>query len=309
MPNQQLLDYIDFKIKSGTPNDEIKKLLLESGWKQEDIDAGFVYLSNQNQNKNNTEFVRKSPNAGTGILVFIILFLLLAVGAFAAYKYYYLPSKNIVNNNVLNQSNSTTSATTVATSSTNEIVATTSSTCNNYDCLIAAASQCQPITAIIDFKTTNPIFPFIKISGKAKTIIKQGGSLAKCEFISSFVGLEATSSQTEKDKLLAQGATLADQSDIDFALQEYKKSFKNMDPVENVCQSSTSATLQYFKDLKNEKIKHVDITQDPTTDTGTASSTIIYTTSLGQKITCVNTATTLNQNINETLIFLTTATK
>jgi hypothetical protein len=287
MPNQQLLDYIDFKSKQGTSNEDIKKLLLDASWKEEDIDAGFVYLNNQN--KSSTEFVRKSPNAGSGIIFFIILFLLLAGGALAGYKYYYLPSKNVANNNVLNQSNSTTSATTVATSSTNEIVATTTSTCNNYDCLITAASQCKPIIAIIDFKVPHPIFPYMTISGKSKTSIKQVGSLTKCEFTSSYVGEEVASiSQIEKDKLLAQGTT---QSDIDFQLQDINNAFKNVGPIENICQSSASAIVQYFKDLKDGKTEDAEYNAKSTLDTSTTNT--IYSTSLGQKITCV--MTTVNQ--------------
>lgn len=291
MPNQQLLDYIDFKSKQGTSNDEIKKLLLESGWKGEDIDAGFVYLNNQN--KNSTEFVRKSPNAGSGILVFIILFLLLAGGAFAAYKYIYLPRKNIVNNNVLNQSNSTTTAITSATSSTNEIMATTTSTCNNYDCLITAASQCQPITAIIDSKTPHPIFPYMTISGKAKISINQGGSLTKCELISSSIGEPVASiAKEEQAKLLSQGYT---QSDLDFQLQDINNSFKenqnSSNNTDTICKSNTVILVQYLKDLKDQK--NIKSEFSAHTTLATTTSTAIFTTSLGQKLTCVS--ITVNQ--------------
>lgn len=48
MPNQQLLDYVNFKSKQGISKEEIKKILLESGWKEEDIDVAFNYRNNTN---------------------------------------------------------------------------------------------------------------------------------------------------------------------------------------------------------------------------------------------------------------------
>jgi len=60
MPNQQLLDYINFKIKNGTPNEETKKLLLSSGWKEEDIDNAFIYINNKIQSVN-TESINNQP--------------------------------------------------------------------------------------------------------------------------------------------------------------------------------------------------------------------------------------------------------
>ena len=187
---------------------------------------------------------------------------------------------------MLNQSNSTTSATTVATSSTNEIMATTSSTCNNYDCLIVAASQCQPITAIIDSKTPHPLFPAMTISGKAKISINQGGSLTRCELISSSVGVPVASiTKEEQARLLSQGYT---QSDLDFQLQDINNSFKENQNLSNntdtICKSNTVILVQYLKDLKDQENIKSEFSGHSTL--ATTTSTAIFTTSLGQKLTC-----------------------
>ena len=135
----------------------------------------------------------------------------------------------------------------------------------------------------------NNVFPYINISGKAKTIIKQGGSLTKCEFISSYDGeLVVSISQIEKDKLLAQGIK---QADIDFQLQDINDGFKDVGPEENACQGNSEALFQYFNDLKDGKDNKAEYGVKSTLDTSTKNTT--YTTSLGQKISCVS--TTVNQ--------------
>lgn len=55
MPNQQLLDYVNFKSKQGISNEEIKKLLLEAGWKDEDINNGFDYINKSNINNTSVQ--------------------------------------------------------------------------------------------------------------------------------------------------------------------------------------------------------------------------------------------------------------
>ncbi len=84
MPNQQLLDYINFKIKSGTSNEDTKKLLLESGWKEEDIDNAFAYENNisrpevininlENESKNKS---KKMSNWILALLLILASFIL-----------------------------------------------------------------------------------------------------------------------------------------------------------------------------------------------------------------------------------------
>lgn len=97
MPNQQLLDYIEFKSKQGVSNEEIKKLLLEAGWKGEDIDNAFVYLDKNNINTITNKIsenvdIRKinySENVSGFILILATGFLSFIFLSTISYRYTY----------------------------------------------------------------------------------------------------------------------------------------------------------------------------------------------------------------------------
>jgi MFS family permease len=68
MANQELIDYIKGRLNEGVSKEEIKNSLLGAGWKEEDINDAFFFVSNKNQdvvnsslNNQSQSFAEKQP--------------------------------------------------------------------------------------------------------------------------------------------------------------------------------------------------------------------------------------------------------
>jgi len=68
MANQELIEYIKGRLNEGVSKEEIKNSLLGAGWKEEDINDAFFFVSNENQdvvnsslNNQSQSFAEKQP--------------------------------------------------------------------------------------------------------------------------------------------------------------------------------------------------------------------------------------------------------
>ncbi|MBX4191414.1 MAG: hypothetical protein KW804_01290 [Candidatus Doudnabacteria bacterium] len=93
MTHQELVDYIVNELRNGTKEAEINNALVASGWHEEDIKEnlnaahikmGQPAMSNPHEPKAKREFLKRHAKA---IVIMCITLLLLASGAFAAYKF------------------------------------------------------------------------------------------------------------------------------------------------------------------------------------------------------------------------------
>jgi hypothetical protein len=62
MANQELIDYIKGRLNEGVNKEEIKNSLLGAGWKEEDINDAFLFVSNENQDAANSSLNNQSQS-------------------------------------------------------------------------------------------------------------------------------------------------------------------------------------------------------------------------------------------------------
>jgi hypothetical protein len=224
-------------------------------------------------------------------IVLLAVFALAVIGGIAWVHFVYLP-KMAAQNSTASQSapnpivqSPASSATITSTSiqSNSASTATTTTTCDNYQCLIAAASQCQPISVTISYSGMPfPLDPDISESGQTKYEIQKSSGVNNCNLIFSSPITVLSVSEKGRAAALAQGMTDAQ---INAQLQTMNNSLKSevVTQSQNTCPSNTStisAYLAYYEnDLKNGNLK----VEGEANSTG---QTTTYTTSSGQKLVC-----------------------
>jgi hypothetical protein len=159
--------------------------------------------------------------------------------------------------------------------------ASTNTNCDNYQCLISAALQCQPITSIVTYSgVPNPLFSEVLVSGQNKYEIKKesSGVNNSCTITITPLSVSFSISDTERKTLLAQGTTDAQ---ISAQLKTMNEGSKSVMGLQTTCQSNTETIASYLTDLKNNVIGKISISA-----TMSGPSTQTTTTSSGQKLVC-----------------------
>ena len=147
-------------------------------------------------------------------------------------------------------------------------------TCDNYECLIAAAAKCQPISVTISTNIPFPLNSDISEFWQAKYEINKSSGANDCILtFSSPVTIFSITDEGRKSAL-AKGMTDAQ---ITAQLQTMNNSAKSelMTKMQSTCSSNTSVIVDYLTDAKNGIWKAESNGQTNT-----------YTTSSGQKLAC-----------------------
>lgn len=252
MPNQELVDFIKKSKSTGQTDEQIKSTLLTNGWQETDINDGFRAATGLNMEPVEKKSYKKI------ISIIAVIVILLAGGAFGYYKYVY-------NKPVETAKSQPTSTPSVASS------------CDNYQCLISAASQCQPISVTISYSGIPfPLNPNMSVSGQTKYEIKKSSGVNDCilTFSSSVTSLSI--SDKGRKTALAQGMTDAQ---ITAQLQTMNDSMKSVAETQTTCPSNASAISTYLTDAKNGTSR-VEVKG------GLTGQATTYTTSAGQKLVC-----------------------
>ena len=167
------------------------------------------------------------------------------------------------------------------------------SNCNNFQCLISAALECQPISTILSYSGIQaPFFPGVIMSGQTKYEIKKSSGENNCTLIFSSPVTSFGISDEGMKEALSQGIT-ADQ--ITAQLQTMNSSSKLIAGMQSTCSSNKSTIVSYLTDAAlymeegNLKLK---------TKTDLFSGQTTYTTSSGQKLVCISEDTRPKQIIN-----------
>jgi len=156
-------------------------------------------------------------------------------------------------------------------------------TCDNYDCLITAASKCQPISAIISYSEIPfPLNPDMSASGQTKYEIKKSSDANDCILIISFLSASFTISDKGREAALVQGMTDAQ---IDAQLQTMNDSLQSMVGRQTICPSNASIITTYLTDSKND-LESGSFQFEMSVDS--SEETVTYNLSSGQKLICTN---------------------
>ncbi len=160
----------------------------------------------------------------------------------------------------------------------------------NMDCLIAAASTCQPISATISSTGPNPLIQGFDQMSKTKYEIKNSTNPNSCILVYSLLSSSVSISDANRKLALSEGLTSAQ---IDAQLKSMNSSFVDFTSQfgnpPTTCVSTKATIVSYLTDAKNHFSAGdggVQISMG-TNSSGTGSTnTITNTTSTGQKLVC-----------------------
>ena len=222
---------------------------------------------------------------GFAVVIALIVIAVVGVGGYATYKQVQQKKSPIVE---MSQTSDTQvgmdsktvpdqAATPTETKVAATVSSTTSLTCNNWDCFITAAKQCQSASGVVSYNNFNvPILESLRVSGKTKYEIKKSGTA--CTLTVTRTEQTLSMSAEERAKLIAQGTT---NQEIDAQLKgmnEGAQQYLIGKPI--VCSAATSAIAVYVQDEKNNTGGNVSFTSK----TGMTT----YTTTSGEKVSCTN---------------------
>lgn len=299
MITPELQTYIRQQLGAGITKDVIKQNLFTQGWNAQDLDEAFVSIENVQFPKAFIPPLQPIPRGHKGkwaIVIFIFL-LIIAGGAFAAYHYGLF-------NKFLTSPTTTTLpvvTTTKPVSNTNteseNITPTTSNIiCDNYECLIAAASQCQPISVTISYSGLPfPLNPDMSMSGQIKYEIQKSSGVNNCTLVFSSPVTILSISDAGRKVAIAKGTTDAQVTSL---LKTMNDSAKSTAGLQSTCSSNTSTISDYLMDARDGNWK---VESDGQTNT--------YTTSSGQKLACTDTSPKQPANTSVTITDTACATK
>ena len=278
MINQELLSYINQSKAAGQTDEQIKSALRQIGWQEADIEEGFRSASSpvgQYLSGSQAPIGGQKKSGKKLIIIIVLVLILLAGGALAYWKFVLQKQSNVVQGSGQTQ---------------------TPVACDNYDCLISAASKCQPISVSVSYSNMPlPLLSEMYISGQANYKIEKSSGVNDCVLTISYPVRSITISEKGRKDALAQGATDAQ---INAQLQVMNDSMKSAAVAQQQtrCPSNASVISIYLNDAKNGnyKIESSGTLTDQTTT---------YTTSSGQKLECeviqpvgqpANTSTTIS---------------
>ncbi len=155
---------------------------------------------------------------------------------------------------------------------------------NSYDCLITAATMCQPISGITSYSMPNPFFQTLDQSGQTKYEIKSSQDLNSCTLVYSLLSSSFSISDANRKLTISEGTTNAQ---IDAQLKQMNASFTDSFKVPTTCVSNKNIIISYLTDLKDRPgtgDSNISIKSNPN---GPGTINIItHTTSTGQKLIC-----------------------
>jgi len=208
---------------------------------------------------------------------FLLVVLILAAivgGGILAYQYWWLPKQE------------------TKIPKTNSVSKNTP--CDNYECLISAASKCQPISATIFFsEVPSPFMTDVFLSGQTKYEIKKSSGANDC--ILTFSSPVATFSMSEKGKenAIAQGMT---EYQITAQLEMMNVVLESIAEAQATCPSNATVISAYLTDVKNGVIGSAEVEGGLLKE-----ETTTYTTSSGQKLVCTITVSRQPANTSVTI--------
>lgn len=148
---------------------------------------------------------------------------------------------------------------------------------NNWDCLITAAKSCQTGSGLmVTSGIPVPMFEGVLVSGKIKMDLKSSGS--SCVLTNTTLQQSYAITARGRADLITKGMT---DTEIDSQLKMMNESTSYTIGKSIVCTGSASLIATHLSDEKNGG------TGTFTSTGGTSGSQIVYTTSSGQKLTCV----------------------
>lgn len=246
----ELKAYVQEQLNAGVSPEVLRQTLLASGWGAQDIDE-VLSAAGQGMPVQNTTpavptyastqevpvTVQSSYRGWIIAAVIVVLIVLGAGGAYAAYHFGVFSSSTPALAPTTATATSTlpieaATTTTESNSATTTAVEATSSPCADYQCLIAAALKCQPISVTVSYTNQpNPIIPGGLDSGQAKYAIAGAGApLCKLTF-SNPVNVVTLSSTGEKAALRS-GLT---EAQITQRLQMANESFELAADMQSTC--------------------------------------------------------------------------
>jgi hypothetical protein len=176
-----------------------------------------------------------------------------------------------------NEVSTTQASTTTATS-------TKSSTqCNNYSCLIHAASTCTPISATIDYSVANFIVPGTIQSGQTNYVIKKSSGINNCTLVMTYISSVIKVTDAGRSEMIASGLT---NSEIDAQLKIMNTALAQATGQATTCASNAKTITAYLTDQNNHN------TIEGTFTVNSSGQTVSkYKTSSGLVISCLGVAT------------------
>jgi len=144
--------------------------------------------------------------------------------------------------------------------------------CNNYECLISAASKCQPISVTISYTMPFLFDPNITQSGKTLFKIQKATGVNDCVLTFSSPTTVFSISAAGRKAASSKGST---DTQINAQLQTMNDSAKSTSGIQSICSSKAGIIAAYLTDAKNLKLK-----------TKSNGQTTTYTTSSGHELVC-----------------------
>ena len=225
----------------------------------------------------------------SSFVVLIVTLAIVIIGCIAYVQFVYLP-KMTDQSDILSQSTPSSTALSSVQSATTTIIQTTTkpvstsvipstTTCDNYKCLITAASQCQPISATISYSNMPFLLdPDMSESGQIAYEIQQSSGTNGCTLAYSSPITVMSISQEGRASALAEGMTDAQ---VNTKLQTINNGLKSEVATQSksICTGNASAISSYLADMQSGNL-NTNVKVDSTSQTAT------YTTSSGQKLVC-----------------------
>ncbi|MCL5733090.1 MAG: hypothetical protein M1334_00285, partial [Patescibacteria group bacterium] len=169
--------------------------------------------------------------------------------------------------------------------STSTISTTTlpaNATCDNYQCLISAATQCEPIYATITYSNTQfPMNPDISVSGQTKYEVNKSNSANSCVLTFSSPTTSLSVSIKGREDLIAKGLTDAQ---ITAQVKAMNDSSKLAASFQNICTSSPKIIVSYLTAMENGAT--IQGTTNAEESIGSSNETMTYTMPDNQELTC-----------------------
>lgn len=276
MITPELQTYIQQQVGAGITKDVIKQNLSSKGWNMQDVDDAFFVIENEKFAQTAPPLAASTSHKGLWATVIVIIVLLLgAGGAYAAYQYGLFASPTPTPTTTIIPV-ATTTESVLPVVSTTSALATTTATCDNYQCLITAAAQCQPTTAAISYSGMPfPLNSDMSASGETQYEIKKSSDANSC--VLSFSSISASLSISDKGRktALASGMT---ETQITAQLQTMNGSLQSIAGQKTTCLSSTTTISAYLADMQKGNSK-IEVSSNGQTT---------YTTSSGQKLVCTS---------------------
>jgi hypothetical protein len=281
MITPELQTYIRQQLGAGVKKEVIKQNLSVNGWDSQDLDEAFLSIENPQSSQIVTPSVVSSGHKTMLVITIVFFLFVCAGGAFAAYHYGLFNKLFTSNTAQLPVDNTIETSTPVVNTTFEEATPI----CDNYECLIIAAKQCQPISVTVSYSGVPfPLDPNVSRSGQTNYEIKKSSGVNDCSLaFSSPLSVFSISDEGRKAELALGKITDAQ---INAQLQIMNDSSKLSAGMQTSCLGSTNAIVDYLTDAKTN-MKNGSLTVDFSSDLNGHTT---FTTTSGQKLVCTDTS-------------------